>query len=122
MQRPSTMRPGQPSTTGLVIEPEASVSRYLVRRTRELIPFVLPGSIDGMGARERRDLLAAGRQFPPPRLFRGTCNGHRCELSVDEYGQTIGRCDCRASRWGRLCSHLLAFSVVAVADYGFRGA
>jgi hypothetical protein len=107
---------------GVVIDPETPVSRHLVRRTRELIPLVLPGSIDGMDARERRDLLAAGRRFPPPRLLRGNCNGHRCELSVDDYGLTVGRCDCQASRWGQLCAHLLAFSVVAVADFGFRGA
>jgi hypothetical protein len=110
------MRAGQPST--VVIDPDMAVSRYLGRKVRQLIESraVRPWSIDGQDIRERRDLLAAGRRFPRPRLIRGTVGAHRVELSTDSFGATVGRCDCEASRWGRLCSHLLAMAVTAVAE------
>jgi hypothetical protein len=116
VQRASTMRARQPST--VVIDPDMAVSRYLGRKVRQLIASraVQPWSIDGQDLRERRDLLAAGRRFPTPRLVRGTVRRHRVELSLDTFGATVGRCDCEASRWGRLCSHLLAFAVIAVAE------
>jgi hypothetical protein len=106
----------RPST--VVIDPGMAVSRYLGRKVRQLIESraVMPWSIDGQDIRERRDLLAAGRQFGRPRLVRGTVGRHRIELSTDTFGATVGRCDCEASRWGRLCSHLLAFAVIAVAE------
>jgi hypothetical protein len=123
MQHSSITTARRPST-GVVIDPDASVSAYVGRRTRELLEArrVKVWSIDGMDARERRDLLAAGRRFSRPRLVRGTVGGHRCELSVDDFGVVVGRCDCEASRWGRLCCHLLALAVVAVAELGFEGA
>jgi hypothetical protein len=123
MQHPSTTT-ARRAATGVVIDPQAPVSTHLTRRTRELLEArrVRVWSIDGMDARERRDLLAAGRRFPHPRLVRGTVGGHRCELSVDDFGVVVGRCDCEASRWGRLCCHLLALAVVAVAELGFEGA
>jgi hypothetical protein len=122
MQRPSTMPARQPST--VVIDPSMAVSHYLGRKVRQLIESraVRPWNIDGMDIRERRDLLAAGRRFPTPRLLRGTVGHHRVELSIDTFGATVGRCDCEASRWGRLCSHLLAFAVVAVVELGWEGA
>jgi hypothetical protein len=55
-----------------------------------------------------------GRRFPPPRLVRGTVGTHRLELSTDEHGRAVGRCDCRAARFGMVCSHLLALAVHAV--------
>ena len=70
--------------------------------------------MDGTDARERRDLLAAGRSFPRPRLVRGTVGAHRLELSTDDQGRTVGRCDCPASRYGLRCAHLLALAVHAV--------
>ena len=104
----------QPAGT-VIIDPEAHVSRYVARRTRELVGQVRVWSIDGQDIRERRDLLAAGRRFPPPRLVRGTVGRHRLELSTDEYGRAVGYCDCRAARFGLVCSHLLALAVHAVA-------
>jgi hypothetical protein len=53
-------------------------------------------------------------RLPRPRLVRGTVNGHRLELSTDEYGRTVGRCDCPAAGYRHLCSHLLALAVHAV--------
>jgi hypothetical protein len=41
---------------------------------------------------------------------------------VDGFGVVAGTCDCTASKFGRLCCHLLALSVVAVAELGFEGA
>lgn len=119
MQGSSTTTAGQRSS--VVIDPDMAVSRYLGRKVRQLIESqaVMPWSIDGQGIRERRDLLAAGRRFPSPRLVRGTVGRHRLELSIDTFGATVGRCDCDASRWGRLCSHLLAMAVVAVAELGW---
>jgi hypothetical protein len=122
MQHPSTMTARRRST--VVIDPGMAVSRYLGRKVRHLIESgaVMPRSIDGQDIRERRDLLAAGRRFPRPRLIRGTVGAHRVELSTDTFGATVGRCDCEASRWGRLCSHLLAFAVVAVAELRWEAA
>ena len=100
----------------VILDPQAHVSRHIARRTRELIGQVRVRSVDGQDIRERSDLLAAGRRFPTPRLLRGTVRRHRVELSLDTFGATVGRCDCQASRWGRLCSHLLAFAVIAVAE------
>jgi hypothetical protein len=100
----------------VILDPQAHVSRHIARRTRELIGQVRVWSIDGQDLRERRDLLATGRRFPSPRLLRGTVRRHRVELRLDTFGATVGRCDCQASRWGRLCSHLLAFAVIAVAE------
>jgi hypothetical protein len=116
MQHPSTMTARRPST--VVIDPGMAVSRYLGRKVRQLIESraVMPRNIDGQDIRERRDLLAAGRRFPRPTLLRGTVGRHRVELSIDSFGATVGRCDCEASRWGRLCSHLLATAVIAVAE------
>jgi hypothetical protein len=113
MQHPSTMRAGQRST--VVIDPQAHVSRYVARRVRELIGQTSVWSIDGIEAREYRDLLAAGRRFPRPTLVRGTVSKHRLELSTDEYGRALGRCDCTAARYSLRCSHLLALAVHAVA-------
>jgi hypothetical protein len=108
----------------VVLDPHMTVSRYLGRKVRQLIQSraVRPWSIDGQDIRERRDLLAAGRPFPRPRLVRGTVGAHRVELSTDPYGATVGRCDCQASRWGRVCSHLLALAVVAVTELRWEGA
>jgi hypothetical protein len=98
----------------VVLDPQAHVSRYMARRVRELIGQVRVWSIDGMDARERRDRLAAGRRFPRPQLVRGTVGRHRLELSTDQFGRALGRCDCAAARYGRMCSHLLALAVHAV--------
>jgi hypothetical protein len=98
----------------VILDPQAHVSRHVARRVRELIHEVRVWSIDGMDARERRDLLAAGRRFPRPRLVRGTVGSHRLELSTDDHGRAVGRCDCRAVRYGLVCSHLLALAVHAV--------
>jgi hypothetical protein len=108
----------------VVIDPDGHVSHYLTRRTRQLIETrqVRPWSIDGMGIRERRDLLAAGRRFPAPTHMRGTVGGHRVELYTDTYGVALGTCDCEASRWGRVCCHLLAFATVAVVEFGWTAA
>ena len=112
MQRNSlTTAPQAP----VILDPQAHVSRHVARRVRELIGQVRVWSIDGMDARERRDLLAAGRRFPRPRLVRGTVGGHRLELATDDHGRALGRCDCRAARFGVVCSHLLALAVHAVA-------
>jgi hypothetical protein len=111
MQRQhATTAPSEP----VVLDPQAHISRHIARRTRELIGQVRVWSIDGMDARERRDLLAAGRRFPRPRLVRGTVGTHRLELSTDQFGRALGRCDCTAARYGRVCSHLLALAVHAV--------
>jgi hypothetical protein len=112
MPRSSTMRAGQPST--VVLDPQAAVSRHIARRVRKLIGQVRVWSIDGQDIRERRDLLAAGRRFPRPRLVRGTVGTHRLELSTDDHGRALGRCDCRAAGFGLVCSHLLALAVHAV--------
>jgi len=85
----------------VILDPQAHVSRHVARRVRELIGQVRVWSIDGMDARERRDLLAVG--------------GHRLELATDDHGRALGRCDCRAARFGVVCSHLLALAVHAVA-------
>jgi len=98
----------------VILDPQAHVSRYIARRVRELIHEVRVWSVDGQDIRERRDLLAAVRRFPRPRLVRGTVGSHRLELSTDEYGRAVGRCDCRAARFGLVCSHLLALAVHAV--------
>jgi hypothetical protein len=98
----------------IILDPQAQVSRHVAHRVRELIDQVRVWSIDGQDARERRDLLAAGRRLPRPRLVRGTVGSHRLELSTDEYGRAVGRCDCRAARFGLVCSHLLALAVHAV--------
>jgi hypothetical protein len=45
---------------------------------------------------------------------RGTVGSHRLELSTDDHGRALGRCDCRAARFGLVCSHLLALAVHAV--------
>jgi hypothetical protein len=99
----------------VILDPQAHVSRHIARRTRELIGQVRIWSIDGQDIRERRDLLAAGRTFPRPQLVRGTVGTHRLELSTDDFGRAVGRCDCRAARFGLVCSHLLALAVHAVA-------
>jgi hypothetical protein len=98
----------------VILDPQAHVSRHIARRTRELIGQVRVWSIDGQDIRERRDLVAAGRRFPRPRLVRGTVGAHRLELSTDDFGRAVGRCDCRAVRFGLVCSHLLALAVHAV--------
>jgi hypothetical protein len=98
----------------VILDPQAHVSRHIARRTRELIGQVRIWSIDGQDIRERRDLLAAGRRFPRPRLVRGTVGTHRLELSTDDLGRAVGHCDCRAARFGMVCSHLLALAVHAV--------
>jgi hypothetical protein len=103
-------------TQPVIVDPQAAVSRHVARRVRALLGQVRVWSVDGQDIRERRDLLAAGRRFPTPCLLRGTVGRHRVELSLDTFGATVGRCDCQASRWGRLCSHLLAFAVIAVAE------
>lgn len=54
--------------------------------------------------------------------MRGTVGGHRVELSTDAYSVALGTCDCEASRWGRVCSHLLAFATVAVVEFGWTAA
>jgi hypothetical protein len=102
----------QPAT--VIIDPNAAVSRHVARRVRELIGEVRVWSIDGMDARERRDLLAAGRRFPRPRVVRGTVGAHRLQIETNAWGQAEGRCDCRAARYGMVCSHLLALAVHAV--------
>jgi hypothetical protein len=102
----------QPAT--VMLDPQAHVSRHIARRTRELIGLVRVRSVDGQDIRERRDLLAAGRRFSRPRLVRGTVGIHRLELSTDDFGRAVGRCDCRAARFGLVCSHLLALAVHAV--------
>jgi hypothetical protein len=71
-------------------------------------------SVDGHDARTYRAYRDAGVRLPRPRLVRGTVNGHRLELSTDEYGRALGRCDCPAAGYGLLCSHLLALAVHAV--------
>jgi hypothetical protein len=98
----------------VILDPQAHVSRHIARRTRELIDQVRIWSVDGQDIRERRDLLAAGRRFPRPRLVRGTVGRHRLELSTDDFGRAVGCCDCRAARFGMVCSHLLALAVHAV--------
>jgi hypothetical protein len=98
----------------VILDPQAHVSRHIARRVRELVGQVRVWSIDGQDARERRDLLAAGRRFRRPRLVRGTVGTHRLELSTDEYGRAVGRCDCTAARYGLVCSHLYALAVHAV--------
>jgi len=106
------MRAEPPST--VILDPQAHVSRHIARRVRGLIHEVRVWSVDGQDIRERRDLLAAGRRFPRPRLVRGTVGSHRLELSTDEYGRAVGCCDCRAACFGMVCSHLLALAVHAV--------
>jgi hypothetical protein len=109
-RKSSTAAPSPP----VIIDPDAHASRHVARRTRALIDQVRVWSIDGQDIRERRDLLAAGRRFPRPRLIRGTVGTYRLELSTDEHGRAVGRCDCRAARYGLVCSHLLALAVHAI--------
>jgi hypothetical protein len=111
------MRKQHPTTAPqapVIIDPQAHVSRHIARRVRELIHEVRVWSIDGQDIRERRDLLAAGRTFPRPRLIRGTVGTHRLQIETNAWGQAEGRCDCRAARFGLVCSHLLALAVHAV--------
>ena len=105
----------------VILDPQAHVSRYIARRTRELIGQVRVWSVDGQDIRERRDLVAAGRRFPRARLVRGTVGTHRLELSSDDFGRAVGCCDCRAAGFGMVCSHLLALAVHAVT-LGWEGA
>jgi hypothetical protein len=105
----------------VILDPQAHVSRYIARRTRELIGQVRVWSVDGQDIRERRDLVAAGRRFPRAGLVRGTVGTHRLELSTDDFGRAVGCCDCRAAGFGMVCSHLLALAVHAVT-LGWEGA
>jgi hypothetical protein len=98
----------------VVIDPEAHVSRHIARRVRELIGQVRVWSIDGHDLRQYRAYKDAGVRLPRPTLVRGTVGTHRLELSTDQFGRALGRCDCTAARYGRVCSHLLALAVHAV--------
>jgi hypothetical protein len=110
--------PGKHVTTAprspIVLNPQAHISRHIATRTRELIGVARVRSVDGHDARTYRAYRDAGVRLPRPRLVRGTVNGHRLELSTDEYGRALGRCDCPAAGYGLLCSHLLALAVHAV--------
>ena len=97
----------------VVIDPQAHISRHIARRTAELVRVARVASVDGHDARQYRAYVAAGVRLPRPTLVRGSVNAHRLELSTDEYGRAIGRCDCPAAGYGHLCSHLLALAVHA---------
>jgi hypothetical protein len=110
----------QPAGT-VIIDPEAHVSRYVARRTRELVGQVRVWSIDGHDLRQYRAYLEAGVRLGRPTLVRGTVGRHRLELSTDDHGRAVGRCDCNAARYGLRCAHLLALAVHAVS-LGWEGA
>jgi hypothetical protein len=99
----------------VVIDPQAHVSRYMAKRVRELIGQVRVWSVDGHDLRQYRAYKAAGVRLPRPTLVRGTVASHRLELSTDQFGRALGRCDCRAAGFGQLCSHLLALAVHAIS-------
>jgi hypothetical protein len=116
MQRKSsTAAPFPPrSPRSLVIDPQAHISRHVARRTAELVCQARIHSVDGHDARTYRAYREAGVRLPRPRLVRGTVAAHRLELSRDDYGRALGRCDCKAAGFGLLCSHLLALAVHAI--------
>jgi hypothetical protein len=86
----------------------------VARRTAELVGVAHVASVDGQEARTYRAYREAGVRLPRPRLVRGCVGTHRIELTRDEYGRALGRCDCKAAGYGLLCSHLLALAVHAV--------
>jgi hypothetical protein len=98
----------------VILDPHAHVSRHVTRRVRELIGQVRVWSVDGHDLRQYRAYLEAGVRLPRPTLVRGTVATHRLELSTDDFGRAVGCCDCRAARFGMVCSHLLALAVHAV--------
>ena len=75
--------------TPFLLDPQAHVSAHIARRTRELIGQVRVWSVDGQDIRERRDMLAAGRRFPRPRLVRGTVGRHRLESWPRKAGRPL---------------------------------
>jgi hypothetical protein len=105
----------------VILDPQARISRHVARRTAELVQVARIASVDGHDARTYRAYREAGVRLPRPRLMRGTVAAHRLELSTDEYGRAVGRCDCKAAGYGVLCSHLLALAVHAVT-LGWVGA
>jgi hypothetical protein len=98
----------------VVLDPEAHISRHIARRVRELIHQVRVWSVDGHDLRQYRAYKDAGVRLPRPTLVPGTVGTHRLELSTDQFGRALGRCDCTAARYGLRCSHLLALAVHAV--------
>jgi hypothetical protein len=86
----------------------------VARRCAELVKVARIASVDGHESRTYRAYFEAGVRLPRPTLVRGAVAGHRLELSRDEYGRALGRCDCQAAGYGVLCSHLLALAVHAV--------
>jgi hypothetical protein len=98
----------------LILNPQARISRHIARRTADLVRVARVWSVDGHDARTYRAYRDAGVRLPRPRLIRGTVATHRLELATDEYGRSVGRCDCKAAGYRLLCSHLLALAVHAI--------
>jgi hypothetical protein len=107
----------------VILDPEAHVSRHIARRVRQLIEQrqVRPWSVNGIDLRQYRAYVEAGVKLPTPTLMRGTVGAHRVELSTDDYGRALARCDCTAASYGLRCAHVIAFAVVAVT-LGWRAA
>jgi hypothetical protein len=96
------------------LDPEAHITHHIARRVADLVGRVEIHSIDGQDARQWQVYREVGVRLPAPTLVRGAVNGHHMELSTDEQGRTMGRCDCTAAQHGLMCCHIVSLAVHAV--------